>query len=206
MNRHQHDGGLWVWGALAIIWLTLALRLGLAAVEQPGSPVWQSVLGSLAYFTVLSTLLAALAMTATRVVPWSPLARLGGPGFMSLVVVSLILVALVYTLVLRSQWQPEGLRKLVNVALHDVIPLLVLLYWWLHTPKAVLRYRWAGLWLLYPLAYVSVVLALGVYPYPFLDPGLHGPFRVAANVVGLLGLFGLLGLGLVALGRWRGNP
>ncbi|WP_157960465.1 Pr6Pr family membrane protein [Marinimicrobium alkaliphilum] len=207
MNRQYHSRSLWVWAAIALIWLTLALRLGLAVIEQPELPAWQAVLGSFSYFTVLTTLLAALALSATRVVPWSPLARLGAPGFMGLVVVSLVLVALVYTLVLRSQWQPEGLRRFVDILLHDVIPVLVCVYWWLYTAKVGLRYRWVGVWLLYPLIYLAGVLALSFtgadYPYPFLDAGELGFGRVALNAMGLLGLYAGLATGLVALSRWR---
>ncbi len=198
----------WVVALAALIWITLCLRLGLAAQEhwRAGDPLFWA-LGRFGYFTVLTTLLAGLSVTAgllsrrqSAVIGW-----LASVSFAGLVATSLVMVALVYTLVLRAQWDPQGLHKVVDSLLHDVIPLAFLLYWWLIIPKSALRYRMVLYWLCYPAFYLLVVMVLGLaigwYPYPFLDVPELGPLRVRFNVVALLGLFAALGAGLIAVSR-----
>ncbi len=197
----------WVAALSALIWITLCLRLGLAAREhwRAGEPLFWA-LGSFGYFTVLTTLLAALSVIAGLFFRQGPVfGSLASASFTGLVATSLVMVALVYTLVLRSQWDPQGLHKVVDILLHDVIPLAFVLCWWLTVPKSALRYRMVLYWLCYPVFYLLVVLVLGLvvgwYPYPFLDVPELGPLRVRFNVVALLGLFAALGAGFIGASR-----
>jgi len=199
-----------LWVLAPLIWLTLILRLGLAAAQADDAIGW-ALVERLGYFTIVSTVLAGLATTAAlragRSESGCLVKRLAGPDFATLVATSLLLVALVYTLVLRSQWQPEGLHLWVDSLLHDVIPLLFLLYWWLAVPKSILRYTRVLVWLFYPVFYLLVVLLLGLvfgwYPYPFLDVTELGPLRVRFNVVGMLAFYAALGAALVYVGSWQ---
>jgi hypothetical protein len=91
-----------------------------------------------------------------------------------------------------------------NILLHTVTPLLALADWLLIRAERP-RWRWAALWLAYPLAYLAFVLVRGVlvhrYPYPFLDVASIGYGGVAEVSVVLLIVFWLLGLGVVGAGR-----
>lgn len=211
MDESGFKGRPWLRALALLVWGTLALRLGLAAVEaaQADASEIGAIVGSFGYFTVLTTLAAGVVATAP-LVPSTVLRRarlscLAGPGFATLVATSVLLVALVYTLILRDQWHPEGLRLVVDSLLHDVIPLAFLLYWWFFVPKHDLRYRHVLWWLCYPVAYLLVVMVLGLthswYPYPFLDVPELGPLRVRLNVVGLLGIYAFLACVLVGVGR-----
>ncbi|WP_341938552.1 Pr6Pr family membrane protein [Marinimicrobium sp. C2-29] len=201
----------WVMALAALIWITLFLRLGLVVEElwRAGDPLFWA-LGRFGYFTVLTTLLAALSVTAGLFSRRDAvIGSLASVSFAGLVATSLVMVALVYTLVLRAQWDPHGLHKVVDSLLHDVIPLAFLLYWWWLVPKSALRYRMVLYWLCYPAFYLLVVMVLGLaigwYPYPFLDVPELGPLRVRFNVVALLGLFAALGAGLIAVSRRWGR-
>lgn len=97
--------------ALAVfIWITLILRLGLAVEEQwrAGDPLFWA-LGRFGYFTVLTTLLAALSVTAglfsRRGVVIGSLASV---SFAGLVTTSLVMVALVYTAGVARSVGPSG--------------------------------------------------------------------------------------------------
>ncbi len=85
-----------------------------------------------------------------------------------------------------------------NTVLHHLMPVVVLLDWLLSGRAAAVRFRQALLWLAVPLAYVVYSLVRGSvvdwypYPYPFLDPGVHGYPGVLLTCV-------VLGLVLVVL-------
>jgi len=199
-----------LWVLAPLIWLSLALRLGIAVEQatEAGNAIGWALLERLGYFTIVTTALAGLATTAAlcavhgKAGTW--VNRLAGPGFATLIATSLVLVALVYTLVLRSQWQPQGLHLWVDSLLHDVIPLLFLAYWWFAVPKGTLRYSRVLVWLFYPVFYLLLVLLAGLafawYPYPFLDVPELGALRVRFNVVGLLAIYAGLGAALVFVG------
>lgn len=193
-------------GVTLLVWTTLALRLHLGAelARAQDQHALMGVLASFQNFTLTSTLLAALALASRctdRGGRW-----LGGAGFNTLVAASLIMVALVYTLALRDLWQPTGLRKWVDVALHDLIPPVFLLYWWFSVPAVTLTLRSVLWWFLYPLGYLMVYFVkgglTGVYPYPFFHPGELGVLRVIANATALVGLLALLTGLLVGVKLW----
>ncbi len=122
------------------------------------------------------------------------------------------LVGLVYHAVLAKLWNPVGLHFWVDQGLHSAVPVLFVLFWALYAPKAGLRWRDAGLWLAYPLAYLGYVLARGAvdgwYPYPFIDANKLGYARVLVNALVLMAAFYLAGLALVAASRHlpKGRP
>src|SRR5450631_3237711 len=47
----------------------------------------------------------------------------------------IVIVGVVYNIILRPLWKPEGFQQIVNELLHSVVPLLFLLYWLLFIPK-----------------------------------------------------------------------
>ena len=85
------------------------------------------------------------------------------------------MVGIVYTLVLRSLWDPQGSpARMADVVLHDVY-LLYVLYWVVLVEKGSLRWSGAARWLIYPALYLIYAMARGAvsgwYPYPFIDAG-----------------------------------
>ena len=63
---------------------------------------------------------------------------------------SIAVVGLAYSILLRHLWHPEGWQFVADELLHDVMPLLFLAYWWLCVPKGTLRLKHLPLWLIYP--------------------------------------------------------
>lgn len=73
------------------------------------------------------------------------------------------IVGLVYNVILRFLWKPEGLQFLVDELLHTVIPVCFILFWLFFVPKAGLRWKNIFPWLLYPLVYVIYILIRGAF-------------------------------------------
>jgi hypothetical protein len=123
--------------------------------------------------------------------------------------VYIAVVGIIYSLLLRALWEPTGLAFAADEALHDVIPILYVLYWLLCVPKGMLRFGMPAVWLAYPIGYIVWTLVRGSlagdYPYPFADPIPLGYAKVALNSVGVLAGFYALGLVLVAIDQLIGR-
>ncbi|MFW0755758.1 Pr6Pr family membrane protein [Pseudomonas sp. H11T01] len=193
------------WSGLTIqMYLILGMRW---AVEA-------SLLGGLvsffSFFTVLTNTLVAVVLTYEL----NTRASKGRDFFLqpwvsSGIAVSITVVCLAYSLLLRHLWQPQGWQFLADELLHDVMPVLFLLYWWLCVPKGMLRLKHIGLWVIYPLVYFAYALlrghSLGQYQYPFIDVARLGYPQVFINASGILMGFVLVSLVLVGLDRWLGR-
>jgi hypothetical protein len=195
-------------GLAALGWFGLLLQFFLtvhANVEDGKGALW-GVVVYLGYFTILTNLLVCLALTLPLVSP----ASAGGRFFArsdvnACVATSIVFVALAYHFLLRNLWHPQGLSLVADTLLHYVTPVLFLLYWWFAFPKGALRWSYPFIWGLYPTAYLAYSLIrgaiIGNYPYGFIDPKAIGYQKTLINGVGLLVVFFVLGLVLVALGR-----
>lgn len=121
------------------------------------------------------------------------------PAVSSGIAASIVVVSLAYNLLLRHLWSPTGFQFIADELLHDVMPLLFVIYWWRCVPKGTLHFKHIGGWVIYPLVYFGYVLLrghlLGQYQYPFIDVDSLGYPQVFVNAGGFWR--GLLGL------RWR---
>ena len=191
------------WGGLAIqLYVVLLMRWA------SGASVIGGLLSYFSFFTVLTNTMVATVLTYAVISRSSK----GRSFFLqawvsSGITVSIIVVGVAYSLLLRQLWQPHGLAWLANELLHDVMPVLFTLYWWYCVPKGWLRVSHIGVWALYPALYFSYILLrghlLGVYPYPFIDVNKLGYAQVFLNASEILAGFVAVALMLVALDRWR---
>lgn len=170
----------------------------------------RSLLGStvvfFSYFTVLTNILVALALTAPALFPDSRLGRwAASEGVRAAVAMYMAVVGLIYHVLLDATWNPQGLQFYVNQVLHTVMPVAFVLDWLLFVPKGRLRWIDPAKWLAYPLLYglwtVIHGQLIGWYPYWFIDIGALGWARTAVNFSALLVFFLVLGLIVVALDR-----
>ncbi|MCC6000358.1 MAG: Pr6Pr family membrane protein [Pararhodobacter sp.] len=181
----------------------LAIR-GVASLEQfegdVGATLWQLA----GFFTVLTNLLVAVHFMAIAAGWRVPGARVAG------LVLWIGLVGLVYHLLLAHLWSPEGLSWWADQALHTLVPVLVALWWLAFVPFWSPDWRVVLIWLGWPLAYVAYAILRGAltgfWPYPFLDPGLHGVGEGGVNLLGLLLAFLLSGAAVAGLDRLRLAP
>lgn len=198
--------------AAVLGWTGLSIQLYLILLGR-----WEldaSLLGGLvnffSFFTVLTNTLVAVVLTWELNPRQSPARRwFLWPSVRSGIAVSIALVSLAYNLLLRHLWQPEGWQFVADELLHDVMPLLYIVYWWLYVPKGSLRLGHIGLWMIYPLVYFAYVLLRGdllaAYPYPFIDVANLGYPQVFINAGGILAGFVGIALAVVGVDRWLGR-
>jgi hypothetical protein len=191
-------------------WFALALQLYLMLVQAPAAMLG-AVITYFSFFTILTNFLVALVFTATAV---GPRARWGEwvlrPSVQASAAVYIAIVGIVYQLLLRHLWNPQGAQWVADVLLHSVIPVGYVLYWWLFAPRDELSWKNAIGWLVYPGAYLIYTLARGavsgLYPYPFVDVNALGYGGVLTRAAGLMLVFLGMGLVIVAIARWKRNP
>ncbi len=193
-------------------WFALAAQLVL--LLRQGAPTAAGLAGAviayLSFFTILTNLGVALALTAVaRGATKGALAFFGRPRVAAALAAYIAIVGLVYALLLRRLWAPTGLQWLADVLLHYAMPIAYLLYWLFFMPKGRLRWRDAGPWLLFPLGFLSYTLARGrrtdLYTYPFLDVGALGYPRVLRNVAFATAAFLAVGWLIIGLDRAIGR-
>jgi hypothetical protein len=188
-------------------WFALALQLYLMLVQAPAPERLGAVIIFFSFFTILTNILTALVFTAVALQPkggWGQWLR--RPSVQAATAVYIAIVGMVYQLLLRQLWNPQGAQFVADVLLHSVIPVGFVLYWLLFAPRAGLSWKDAVTWLIYPGVYLVYILARGavsgLYPYPFVDVKVLGYPGVLARAAGLLLVFLGMGLLVVAVGRW----
>ncbi|MBW4652841.1 MAG: Pr6Pr family membrane protein [Kaiparowitsia implicata GSE-PSE-MK54-09C] len=177
----------------------LSLRLSVAN----GRGIGWGMFVYFGYFTVLTNILVALALAAPLVAPNAAIARFfRRSGVITAIAASITMVGIVYSLVLRQIWNPEGLQLVADRLLHDVMPIVFLIYWWIVVPKRGVRWADVPRWLVYPIGYLFYALvrgaASGVYPYPFLDVDSlgYGPTLINSFIM----LAGFVAIALLLIG------
>ncbi|WP_409316053.1 Pr6Pr family membrane protein [Pseudomonas sp. KCJK9016] len=192
-------------------WVGLGIQLYLIFFARLS--IGASLLGGLvsffSYFTVITNTLVAVVLTCAVTDRESAARRwFLQPWVSSGIAVSIAVVALAYSILLRHLWHPQGWQFIADELLHDVMPLLFLAYWWLCVPKGTLRLKHLPLWLIYPLVYFVYALLrghlLGAYAYPFIDVALLGYPQVFVNAGGIL--VGFVLIALLFIGLDRGFP
>ncbi|MDD2057759.1 Pr6Pr family membrane protein [Pseudomonas sp. GD03860] len=198
--------------AACLGWSALAIQMYLVLLVR-----WQeqaSLVGGLvnffSYFTVLSNTLVAVVLTqaafgrasASRDFFLAPRVSAG-------IATSIVLVGLAYSLLLRHLWHPQGWQWVADELLHDIMPLLFVVYWWCCVEKGSLRFRHVLAWLVYPVGYFAYALlrghSIGVYPYPFIDVATLGYGQVLINALAILLGFIAIGLLILGLDHWQGG-
>lgn len=141
------------------------------------------------YFTILSNIGIAVLATAIAL---GRSGRLTGARARLMGLTAIVTVGFVYSLLLRSLWNPVGWAKVADMVLHDITPVLTALLWAL-MPHGELK--WGDLkWALTPPAlYLAYSMARGAfdgwYPYYFLNPALQSMGELALGMAGTLFVF-----------------
>ena len=183
-----------------VAWLGLAVQIVLI-VDNLGPVLgpWRFV----GYFTILANL--GVAAVATAMALGRP-AWLAGARARLMGLTSIVTVGIVYSLLLRSVWSPQGWQKVADMVLHDVTPLLFTLLWAV-APHGGLDWRdlkWA---LVPPALYLAYALARGAidgwYAYWFLDPSRQSLGQLGLSIAGVLAVFAVVAAIAISIDRSR---
>ncbi len=171
--------------AAVIGWIALILQLYLIIVNRTAS-IPETLLRYFGFFTILTNILVATSLTMVYLKGISENGHfLTRPKTLTATAVYITIVGLIYNLILRFQWAPQGLAKLVDELLHSVIPALFIFFWIKFVPTQSIQWKNILPWLIYPLAYLGYTLLRGSfaawYPYPFINVTDLGYEKVVMN-------------------------
>ncbi len=175
-------------------------------IENRVAPVGETTIRFFSFFTILTNSIAAIYFTLRSYKSQNDLSAWAGkPGTLTAIASYISIVGLVYQIILRPLWSPAGLQKLVDELLHSVIPIMVIVYWYLYENKTQVMYNRVPAWLIYPLLYLIFILIRGsisgFYPYPFVDAGRLGFLKVTVNSILLMLFFAAVSMLFIRIGK-----
>lgn len=189
----------------AIGWFAVIMQFVLMMQNRVES-LTETTLRFFSFFTILTNSLVALYFSVLWYKkPTSLLTRFEKPGFLTAVTLYITIVGVVYQFVLRGIWEPTGMQRIVDELLHSVIPVYVLVFWFVYENKMSVAWKSIPSWLLYPLFYLIFILIRGhlsgFYPYPFVNVTELGLEKVLLNSGALVFAFLVLAFVLIAIGK-----
>jgi hypothetical protein len=189
----------------ALGWVALALQLGLliVTIRQQGGTTLLAVWRFVGYFTIWANIAVASLLT------WAALSahhrdKSGNSTAELAVATTIAMVGVVYSVLLRGTGNPQGWGKVADVALHDVMPVIFVVFFLLRSANT-LRWRDAAYALILPAVYCAYALARGAldgwYAYPFLDAGKLTAGQFALNATGLGVLVWIMAIVLLGVAK-----
>lgn len=189
-------------------WLALGLQLYILVknTDTNGLTKIQAIARFFSYFTILTNLLVAVCLSFIIVKPGTfPGRFFSKPSTLAAITLYIFIVGLVYNTILRYIWEPSGLQKWADEALHVAVPLLFVIYWLLFVPKGSLKWIYSLQWLIYPFIYLLYALSIGAfsgfYTYPFINVTELGYSKVLLNAAGLMIVFIAAGLLIIRIDK-----
>jgi hypothetical protein len=189
----------------AMGWLAVITQLYLMISNRVVS-IPETILRFFSFFTIDTNILVALCFSFIFLRGNSGLSRFFTKSTtITAITIYITIVGIVYNVILRSTWHPEGLQKIVDELLHSAIPVFFILFWLIFIPIEQLKWKNAFPWLIYPIVYMTYAIIHGAitkfYPYPFVNVNELGYNRALLNAGGVLLIIFFLSLALIAAGK-----
>ncbi len=186
-------------------WFTIIAQF-ILMLENRTTSVPEMTIRFFSFFTILTNIIVAVFFTNQFFTSKKATENLfNKTGTLTAVTVYITVVGLVYQIALRHLWKPTGMQRIVDELLHTIIPLLVIIYWFLYDQKHKLRWKMIPSFLLYPLFYLGYILLRGefsnFYPYPFINISELGWPQIGINILFLFSVFLILSILFVGIGK-----
>ena len=183
------------------------LGLNFARAVEKGTPLFMVPIDLFGYFTIWSNTLVAL--VTARFARGGDNRGLGAPWLLAAAVVYILVVGAVYNLLLAPYNPQVGVRKLLDLVFHSVIPIAYPLWWLTQVSRGQLAWNTLLPALAFPLAYCAAAMTKGAmtgkYAYFFIDIGRFGVAQVLINIAGLAALYAVLMAVVIAFDRRGSN-
>jgi hypothetical protein len=191
-----------------LAWVGLAMQFAFAIVNPATQDiaVTERIIRYFSFFTVVSNSIIAVGTTAVAFFPRYRFAKYFDDGsVLTAATVYITIVAVVYSLFLRSVVNAQGWHLYSDHIVHDIVPALFVLYWLVFCPKRGLKWIDPVKWLIVPVLYIAYSLVHGAfdnwYPYWFADVTKLGYPTALRNSAFVLIAFLVVGLVYAAIGR-----
>lgn len=196
-----------------VVWFGLILQFYIS-IEKYLTEGWTlggAFVQVISYFTIQTNILVAVALTSLLLKPKSSwgvfFSRI---SVLTAITVYITIVGLIYAVILKGLWKPEGLFKLADFLLHTLSPILFVVLWFVFLPKGNIKWKQLFLWAIFPIYYLIYSLIrgafVGLYPYGFIDAGIIGYNQVMINSLMVLIVFLVISSILIAVNNFLKKP
>lgn len=187
-------------------WFALLLQLYLIIHNRAAVSVTEIIIRYFSYFTILTNIIVAVSFTIVYVrdisTEGSFFAR---PKTLTAVTVYITIVGLIYNIILRFLWVPQGWDRVADELLHLLMPIVFIIFWLKFVPKQNIAWKNVLPWTIYPLAYLGYTLLRGPsaqwYPYPFINVTTLGYNQVFINSAGITAVFIIISLLFIGIAK-----
>ncbi|MEP6734899.1 MAG: Pr6Pr family membrane protein [Chryseolinea sp.] len=187
-----------------ITWFALITQY-ILMVENRSTSMLETTVRFFSFFTILTNALVAIYFTCLALPENNRPKVIAADGTLTAVTVYITMVGSVYQILLRHIWEPHGMQLVVDELLHSIVPVLVVIFWYLYESKARIEYSQMLKWGIYPLAYLFYILIRGhfsgFYPYHFIDVTKLGLEKTLITSVILLLIFFAVSSTFIFAGR-----
>jgi len=195
-----------------LTWVGLAIQFAWA-IDNPAVQdisVAERIIRYFSFFTVVGNGIIAVITTSTVAAPNSSFSRRVQNGsVLTAAAVYITIVAVVYSLFLRSVVNAQGWHLISDHIVHDVVPAVFVLYWVVFSPKKDVAWLDPVKWLIVPAIYIAYSLVHGAfdnwYPYWFADVTKLGYPTALRNAVFVLVGFLMFGFIYAAIAKVLGR-
>lgn len=189
-----------------LCWITIITQF-VVMIENRVASLTETTIRFFTFFTILSNILVAVVFTAILAQPKGKFSFFLNPKNQSAIAVYIFVVGIVYNLILRFSWQPQGIQRIVDEMLHSIIPIYYILYWYFKINTKSILWKNSINWLIYPIVYLIVIMIRGkfsnYYPYPFVNVTALGINKVLLNVILLTLFFGVVAMTFIAIAKFK---
>jgi hypothetical protein len=163
MNENSKGRQFYLSVAALLGWFAVILQFYLILLNREAS-VPETILRYFSFFTILSNILMALCFSSLLLFPRSAWGSFfSRPATLTAITVYMCMVGIIYNLILRSLWDPQGLQRTADDLLHTIDPLFSLGFWVFYVSKARLKWKHAFLWMLYPVVFFFFLIVRGLF-------------------------------------------
>lgn len=174
-------------------------------IENRQASIAETTIRFFSFFTILTNILVTIYFSNLVFTKNQELKSIDKPGVLTAITTYITIVGLVYQVALRHVWHPTGLQMIVDELLHSVIPILVILFWYLYETTGPVKYSQILRWAIYPLIYLIYILLRGnfsdFYPYPFINVSTIGMSKALANAGILIIMFLIISAAFLLIGK-----
>ena len=174
-------------------------------IQNREASIAETTIRFFSFFTILTNILVAIYFTCLVFTKNQESKLISRPGTLTAITIYITMVGFVYQFALRHIWKPQGLQLIVNELLHSVIPVLVIIFWYLYEITKPVKYTQIFKWSIYPSAYLFYILVRGsfsnYYPYPFIDVTHLGMAKALTNAGVILVMFLTIAALLLFIGK-----
>jgi hypothetical protein len=159
---------------LALGGLAMQFEFAIVNPAAQDASVAERIVRYFSFFTVVSNGIIAIITAAIAIAPTSQFSRrIQNGSVLTAAAVYISIVAVVYSLFLRSVVNAQGLHAISDHIVHDIVPPLFVLYWLIYAEKNDVQWLDPVKWLIVPILYIAYSLLHGAfdnwYPYWFAD-------------------------------------